>query len=243
MENKVAIITGSSRGIGKQIALQMAKEGYDIVISYNNNEQSARDVQSLCENLGVKTIIVQGNLAKEEDCKKLIDETISNFKRIDLLVNNAGATKDNLILKMSSEDFMDIIKTNLISAFNCCKYASKIMVKQRSGKIINMSSISGVCGNPGQANYSSAKAGLIGLTKTLAKELSKRNITVNAIAPGFIKTDMLENFSKDMIDEICKKIPLNKLGDVQDIADTVSFLAKSDYITGQVIVVDGGLSV
>ena len=242
MENKIAVITGASRGIGKEIALQMAREGYSIAISYNSSEESANQVKNSCEELGVKAITVKGNLAKEEDCQKLIDETIEAFGRIDLLVNNAGATKDNLILKMSSQDFMDIIQTNLISAFNCCKFVSKVMVKQRSGKIVNMSSISGLYGNPGQANYSSAKAGLIGLTKTLAKELARRNISVNAIAPGFVQTDMIGSFPKEMIEEITKKVPLNKIGKPEDIAKAVSFLANSDYITGQVIVVDGGLS-
>lgn len=242
MDNKIAIITGGSRGIGKAIALQLAKEGYNVVISYQNSEESAKAVQQECESFGVKALTVKGNLALEQDCENLISETVANFGRIDLLVNNAGATKDNLIIKMTSEDFMDIIQTNLVSAFNCSKFASKIMIKQRNGKIINMTSISGLYGNAGQSNYSSAKAGLVGLTKTLAKELAKRNISVNAIAPGFISTDMTSYLKDELRDEAVKKIPLGKIGKTEDIAKAVSFLANSDYITGQVIVVDGGLS-
>ena len=242
MDNKSAIITGASRGIGKAIAIQLAKDGYNVAISYQNSGESAKEVQKECEEFGVKAIIVKGDLSLEKDCENLINAAMSEFGRVDILVNNAGITKDNLILKMNIDDFMEVIQTNLVSAFNCSRFASKIMVRQRSGKIINISSVSGLYGNAGQANYSSAKAGLIGLTKTLAKELSKRNITVNAIAPGFINTDMVGKFPKEFIDEVSKKIPLGKIGNTQDIAKTVSFLANSDYITGQVIVVDGGLS-
>ena len=242
MDNKSAIITGASRGIGKAIAIQLAKDGYNVAISYQNSGESAKEVQKECEEFGVKAIIVKGDLSLEKDCENLINAAMSEFGRVDILVNNAGITKDNLILKMNLEDFMQVIQTNLVSAFNCSRFVSKIMVKQRSGKIINISSVSGLYGNAGQANYSSAKAGLIGLTKTLAKELSKRNISVNAIAPGFINTDMVGKFLKEFIDEASKKIPLGKIGNTQDIAKTVSFLADSDYITGQVIVVDGGLS-
>jgi len=242
MDNKSAIITGASRGIGKAIAIQLAKDGYNVAISYQNSGESAKEVQKECEEFGVKAIIVKGDLSLEKDCENLINAAMSEFGRVDILVNNAGITNDNLILKMNLEDFMQVIQTNLVSAFNCSRFVSKIMVKQRSGKIINISSVSGLYGNAGQANYSSAKAGLIGLTKTLAKELSKRNISVNAIAPGFINTDMVGKFLKEFIDEASKKIPLGKIGNTQDIAKTVSFLADSDYITGQVIVVDGGLS-
>lgn len=242
MENKVAIVTGASRGIGKQIALQLAREGYNLILSYQSNDEKAKQVQLDCEAYNVSVNIYKGDLSSEDNCKSLIDLAITSFGKIDLLVNNAGAIKDNLILKMTSEDFMSVISINLLSTFNCCKYASKIMVKQRYGCIINMSSVSGVFGNAGQANYSSAKAGIVGLTKTLAKELGKRNIRVNAIAPGFISTDMTNKFSDDMVKEIEKQIPLSKIGDVEDIAKTVSFLANSTYITGQVIVVDGGLS-
>lgn len=242
MNSKVAIVTGASRGIGKQIALQLSMDGYNLVISYQNNDEMAKNVQEECKKNGVDVEIFKGDLAKEESCKALIDLAVEKFGRVDLLVNNAGIVKDNLILKMTSDDFMDVIQTNLFSAFNCSKYAAKIMVKQRSGSIINMSSVSGVFGNPGQANYSSAKAGVIGLTKSLAKELGKRNITVNAIAPGFIDTDMTNSFSENTIKEIVNSVPLNRIGNVDDIAKTVSFLANSGYITGQVIVVDGGLS-
>ena len=242
MENKVAIVTGASRGIARQIALQVASEGYNLILSYQSNDEKAKQVQYECESLSVKVNLFKGDLSLDDNCKALIDLAVTSFGKIDLLVNNAGAIKDNLILKMTYEDFLSVISTNLISAFSCCKYASKIMVKQRYGSIINMSSVSGVFGNPGQANYSSAKAGIVGLTKTLAKELGKRNIRVNAIAPGFISTDMTSKFTDEMIKDIEKQIPLSKIGDVEDIAKTVSFLANSAYITGQVIVVDGGLS-
>ena len=239
---KVAIVTGASRGIGKAIALQLAKNQYNLVLSYNQNTDEANHTKEECEELDAKVELFKGDLSMEENCKALIDVAINTFGKIDLLVNNAGSVKDNLILKMSTKDFVDVINTNLVSVFNCCKFVSQVMVKQRYGNIINISSVSGISGNAGQANYASAKAGVIGLTKTLAKELAKRNIVVNAIAPGFIDTDMTKKFPEKAIEQIKTEIPLNKIGQAEDIASTVEFLANSSYITGQVIIVDGGIS-
>jgi len=239
---KVAIVTGASKGIGAAIALQLAQEGYQLVINYNGNQQKAEAVKGLCEKYQT-AIVVQADVAKSEDAKRLCDTALETFGRIDVLVNNAGITKDNLLLRMSESDFDDVLSTNLKGTFLMCKNVSKIMMKQRSGSIINISSVVGITGNAGQANYAASKAGIIGLTKSLAKEFASRNIRVNAVAPGFIQSDMTDQLDQEIIANLSAQIPMKRLGDPQDIANTVAFLVseKSSYLTGQVICVDGGM--
>jgi len=239
---KVAIVTGASKGIGAAIALQLAQEGYQLVINYNGNQQKAEVVKGLCEKYQT-AIVVQADVAKSEDAKRLCDTALETFGRIDVLVNNAGITKDNLLLRMSESDFDDVLSTNLKGTFLMCKNVSKIMMKQRSGSIINISSVVGITGNAGQANYAASKAGIIGLTKSLAKEFASRNIRVNAVAPGFIQSDMTDQLDQEIIANLSAQIPMKRLGDPQDIANTVAFLVseKSSYLTGQVICVDGGM--
>ncbi len=240
-ENKVAIVTGASRGIGRACALELAKAGYNIAVSYAGNDEAANKTIEDLKSLGVKAKAYKFNVADKEACLKAAEEILSEFGGVDVLVNNAGITRDGLFLRMNAENWEAVINTNLNSAFYMSNAVIKTMVKQRSGSIINMSSIVGVMGNAGQANYSAAKAGLIGLTKTLAKELGSRNIRVNAIAPGFIQTDMTKDLDTE---KMAEHIPLKRLGQPEDIAKTVKFLAEDGlYITGQVIGVDGGLVV
>ncbi len=242
---KVALVTGAGKGIGKVVAIELSKSGYDIAINYRSNEQEALEVKKECEKNGAKAEIIKADVSKFEECENLFKEIKNKFSKIDLLINNAGITKDNLIIRMSPEDFQDVINANLNSAFYCMKLASRIMMKQRSGKIISISSVVGLHGNPGQTNYSASKAGIIGMTKTLAKEFSSRNITVNAIAPGFIKTSMTDKLPEDIVNTMLENIPLGKFGNPEDIANTVMFLGSdsANYITGQVISVDGGMSI
>lgn len=236
---KVALVTGASRGIGKACALELAKAGYDIVINYAGNEEAANKTVSEIKDLGQNAVAKKFDVSNKEAVDAAIAEIMEEFGRIDVLVNNAGITRDNLFMRMKEEEWLSVINTNLNSAYFVTNPVSKIMIKQRSGAIVNMASVSGVYGNAGQANYSAAKAGMIGFTKSLAKELASRNIRVNAVAPGFIQTDM----TKDLpVDKIVEKIPLKTLGKPEDIAKTVKFLAvDANYITGQVIGVDGGL--
>lgn len=240
--SKVAIVTGASKGIGAAIALQLAQEGYQLVINYNGNQQKAEAVKVLCEKYQ-PSIVVQADVAKCDDAKRLCDTAMDTFGRIDVLVNNAGITKDNLLLRMSESDFDDVLSTNLKGTFLMCKNVSKIMMKQRSGSIVNISSVVGITGNAGQANYAASKAGIIGLTKSLAKEFASRNLRVNAVAPGFIQSDMTDKLDQEIIANLSAQIPMKRLGDPQDIANTVAFLVseKSSYLTGQVICVDGGM--
>ncbi len=240
--SKVAIVTGASKGIGAAIALQLAQEGYHLVINYNGNQQRAEAVKVLCEKFQT-AIVVQANVAKSEEAKRLCDTAMETFGQIDVLVNNAGITKDNLILRMSESDFDDVLSTNLKGTFLMCKSVSKIMMKQRSGSIINISSVVGISGNAGQANYAASKAGIIGLTKSLAKEFASRNIRVNVVAPGFIQSDMTDKLDQEVIASLRAQIPMKRLGDPKDVANTVSFLVseQSSYLTGQVICVDGGM--
>ncbi len=236
---KVALVTGASRGIGKACALELAKAGYDIVINYAGNEEAANKTVSDIKDLGQNAVAKKFDVSNKEAVDAAIAEIMEEFGRIDVLVNNAGITRDNLFMRMKEEEWLAVINTNLNSAYFVTNPVSKIMIKQRSGAIVNMASVSGVYGNAGQANYSAAKAGMIGFTKSLAKELASRNIRVNAVAPGFIQTDM----TKDLpVDKIVERIPLKTLGKPEDIAKTVKFLAvDATYITGQVIGVDGGL--
>ncbi|RDY23530.1 3-oxoacyl-[acyl-carrier-protein] reductase [Romboutsia maritimum] len=244
LSNKCAIITGATRGIGKSIALKYASLGADIVINYRGNKEEALKLQEEINHYGVKSLLIKADVSKFEEAENLINKTKEVFGKIDILVNNAGITRDSLIVRMSEEDFDKVIETNLKGVFNCLKAVTPIMIKQRCGKIINMSSVVGVVGNPGQVNYCASKAGVIGMTKSLAKELGSRNINVNAIAPGFIDTDMTKVLSESAKKVLLSQIPLKRLGNVDDIANLAAFLASnnSDYITGQVINIDGGMA-
>ena len=241
--NKVAFVTGSTRGIGKQIALTLAQNGYDIAINYRKENEELNLTKQEIEKCGVKCLAVQGDVSSYEDSERMVKEIIEHFEKIDVLVNNAGITRDTLLMRMKKEDFEDVINVNLVGTFNVTKNVVPIMMKQRNGRIINISSVVGVTGNAGQANYSASKAGIIGFTKSLAKELGSRNILVNAIAPGFIETQMTDVLKDEIKEEISKNIPLKRMGNTQDVANVVKFLASDDssYITGQVINVDGGM--
>ena len=238
---KTALVTGASRGIGKACAIELAKAGYDVAISYAGNEEAANKTVAELKDLGVQAKAYKFDVSDKEACAKAVEEVLSDFGKLDVLVNNAGITRDGLFMRMSAENWEAVINTNLNSAFYMTSPVIKTMMKQRYGCIINMSSIVGVMGNAGQANYSAAKAGLIGFTKSLAKELGSRNIRVNAIAPGFIQTDMTKDLDTE---KIAEHIPMKRLGQPEDIAKAVRFLAEDGlYITGQVIGVDGGLVV
>lgn len=241
--NKVALVTGAARGIGKAIALKLASKGYDVIVNFNGSEEKANEVASECIKLGSNAMTYKCNVASFNDVEKMIKDIVEKYGKIDVLVNNAGITKDTLLLRMSEDDFDNVIDINLKGTFNCIKHVSKVMLKARCGKIINMSSVVGVSGNAGQINYSSSKAGVIGMTKSAAKELASRGITVNAIAPGYIETDMTNVLSDEIKEGIRKSIPLNRLGQPEDIANAVAFLASDEasYITGQVIHVCGGM--
>lgn len=240
---KNVVVTGGSRGIGRAIALEFGKKGANVVINYVSSDTEAEKVAEEIKNLGGNAILVKGDVSSFEEGKKLIDETVKVFGTIDILINNAGITKDGLIMRMKEEHFDKVIDINLKGVFNTCKSAVSHMLKQRSGKIINISSVVGVVGNAGQANYAASKAGVIGLTKSIAKEVGARGITVNAVAPGFIKSDMTDVLSEKVKGGMLGLIPLNRFGNVEDVARTVAFLASEcgDYITGQVINVDGGM--
>lgn len=241
--DKVAMITGATRGIGKQIALTLANEGYNIVLNYRTENDELKQLKNEIESKNVKCLAVQGDVTNFEDCKQMIESAIKEFGKIDVLVNNAGITKDMLLARMKEEDFKQVIDVNLVGTFNMTKNVISYMMKARNGKIINISSVVGIAGNAGQTNYSASKAGIIGFTKSLAKEVASRNILVNAVAPGFIETNMTDVLKQEVKDEIAKNIPLKRMGTPQDIANVVKFLASEDssYITGQVISVDGGM--
>jgi len=245
MAEKYALVTGASRGIGRGIALELAKKGYSVAINFSGNAEKAEEVAELVRSYGQKAITIQADVTLEKDVKEMIKTFIDQFGSIDVLVNNAGVTRDNLLMRMKEEDFDQVIDTNLKGTFLCMKAVSRYMMKQRSGKIINISSVVGLTGNPGQINYVAAKAGVIGMTKTAAKELASRNVLVNAVAPGFIDTDMTDQLPESVKDDIFKMIPLERLGRVEDVAKVVSFLASdaADYITGQVLKVDGGMAI
>jgi 3-oxoacyl-[acyl-carrier protein] reductase len=241
LQGKVAIITGASRGIGRAIARELAKFGASVVVNYASSSQAADELVSEITQAGGSAIALAADVSKEEQVDALINAAIEKFNRVDILVNNAGITRDTLLLRMKPEDWQAVIDLNLTGVFLCTRAASKIMLKQRSGRIINITSVAGLMGNPGQANYSAAKAGVIGFTKTVAKELASRGITVNAVAPGFIATDMTSNLDAE---GILKYIPLGRYGQPEDIAGMVRFLAAdpaAGYITGQVFNVDGGM--
>lgn len=239
LKEKTVVITGSSRGIGRQLAIRFAEEGANIVL--NARKEIDSELITTIESFGVKTHVVIGDVQEFEQAKVLIEEAKETFGSVDVLINNAGITKDMLLMRMSEEMFDDVVSVNLKGTFNTIKHVSKIMLKQRSGTIINMSSVIGQIGNIGQANYAASKAGVIGFTKSVAKELASRGITCNAIAPGFIETDMTDQLSDKVKEATLEHIPLKKLGSTDDIADTAIFLAKQSYITGQVLNVDGGM--
>ena len=243
LKGKNALVTGSSRGIGREIALELGRRGVHVAVNYAGSEAKAEAVVQELQSFGVKAMKVQANVSDEQDVKAMIKEVTTTLGSIDILVNNAGITRDNLLMRMKVDDFDDVIETNLKGAFLCTKTVTRQMMKQRSGKIINIASIVGVSGNAGQANYVAAKAGLIGLTKSTAKELASRNIYVNAVAPGFITTDMTEVLTEEQKATMLESIPLGKLGEPEDVANVVCFLASDDakYITGQTIHVDGGM--
>ena len=241
--DKVAMITGATRGIGKQIALTLANEGYNIVLNYRTENDELKQLKNEIESKKVKCLTVQGDVTNFEDCKQMIESAIEKFGKVDVLVNNAGITKDMLLARMKEEDFKQVIDVNLVGTFNMTKNVISYMMKAKNGRIINISSVVGIAGNAGQTNYSASKAGIIGFTKSLAKEVASRNILVNAVAPGFIETNMTEVLKQEVKDEIAKNIPLKRMGTPQDVANVVKFLASEDssYITGQVISVDGGM--
>ena len=244
LNGKVAVVTGASRGIGREIALTLGKQGAFVIVNYNGSKEKAEEVVKEMKEAGGDGVAIKCNVSDFSECEQFISEIISEYKRVDILVNNAGITRDGLLMKMSEEDFDAVLDTNLKGAFNCTKFVSRQMLKQRSGRIINISSVSGVLGNAGQANYSASKAGLIGLTKSVARELASRGITVNAVAPGFIHTEMTEVLSDAVKEASVAQIPLKKFGETKDIANAVLFLASENasYITGQVLHVDGGMA-
>lgn len=243
MKDRVAIVTGSARGIGKAIALELASKGAKVVINYAGSKDAALETAKLCQEKGAETLVIQGDVSKAEDCERIVKETLEGFGKIDILVNNAGITRDNLIMRMSEDDFDAVINTNLKSVYLMSKAVARPMMKNRYGRIVNVSSVVGIMGNAGQVNYSASKAGVLGITKSLAREMAKRNITVNAVAPGFIQTDMTEVLSDEAKTSIAGTIPAGKLGTAEDVAHAAAFLAsdKARYVTGQVVCVDGGM--
>lgn len=240
---KSALVTGASRGIGRSIALQLAEEGFNVAVNYAGSKEKAEAVVEEIKAKGVDSFVIQANVADADEVKAMIKEVVSQFGSLDVLVNNAGITRDNLLMRMKEQEWDDVIDTNLKGVFNCIQKATPQMLRQRSGAIINLSSVVGAVGNPGQANYVATKAGVIGLTKSAARELASRGITVNAVAPGFIVSDMTDALSDELKEQMLTQIPLARFGQDTDIANTVAFLAsdKAKYITGQTIHVNGGM--
>lgn len=243
MKGKTAIVTGASRGIGRAVALALAEEGANVVINYAGNEGAASETAALCQEHGVQTLVVRGDVASSEDCTRLVEEAVKTFGTVDILVNNAGITRDNVLMRMSDKEFDQVIATNLRGTYLMMKAVSRTMMKKRYGRIVNMASVVGLMGNAGQVNYAASKAGVIGMTKSFAREIAARGITVNAVAPGFIATDMTANLPEAAASAISASIPKGTLGSPEDVANAVKFLAsdQSGYITGQVICVDGGM--
>lgn len=242
LKGKVAIVTGSSKGIGKAIVLELARCGAKVVVSGRNLER-IEQVRNEAEKIGAEAIAVAADVSDTDEAANLINKTLEKWERVDILVNNAGITRDNLIMRMSAEDWNEVLQTNLTGAFNCIKSATRQMMKQRSGCIINITSVVGLMGNAGQANYAASKAGIIGLTKSVARELASRSITCNAVAPGYIETEMTGRLDEKIKESLKQQIPLGRIGSIEDVAKVVAFLAgeNASYITGQVINVDGGL--
>lgn len=244
LKNKIAVVTGASRGIGREIAKKLAEKGAVVIVNYNGSAAKAEAVVAEITAAGGQAEAVQCNVSDFQAAGELMDYVVKQYGRVDILVNNAGITRDNLLMKMSEEDFDAVINTNLKGAFNCIKSISRQMLKQKGGRIVNISSVSGVMGNAGQANYSASKAGVIGLTKAVARELATRGITCNAVAPGFIETEMTEVLSDSVKEAVTVQIPMKKFGQTSDVANLVAFLASDEagYITGQVVCVDGGMA-
>lgn len=245
LTGKIALVTGASRGIGREIALTLAANGATVIVNYNGSKERAEEVVKEIEAGGGSAEAVQCNVADFQASEEMVKNILAKYKKVDVLVNNAGITKDNLIMRMSEEDYDDVMDTNLKGTFNMIRHLSRSFIKQRSGKIINLSSVSGVLGNAGQANYSASKAGVIGLTKSVAREFASRGICVNAVAPGFIETEMTSAMSEEAQNGLKQMIPLGRAGKASDVAELVLFLAGkgSDYITGQIISVDGGMAI
>ncbi len=244
MQDRIAVVTGASRGIGRGIALELAKRGAAVVVNFQKNAQAAEDLAQEITAMGGRALPVQGDVSQEEAANALIKTTVDHFGRIDILVNNAGTTRDNVIMMMSADDFDTVIQTNLRSTWLCSKAAVRAMMRKRYGRIVNITSISGIMGNAGQSNYSASKAGSIGLTKSLAREVAARSITVNAVAPGFVLTDLTSGLPEELTAKLNENIPLGRWGTVDDVARATAFLASDEaaYITGHVLVVDGGLA-
>lgn len=243
MKGRTAIVTGSSRGIGRAICVELAKGGANLVINFAGNQQAAEETAALCKAQGVSAVTVQGDVAEAKTCEAVVNTALETFGRVDVLVNNAGVTRDNLLMRMSEEDFDAVIRTNLRGSFLMMKAVSRQMMKQRYGRIVNLSSVVGLSGNAGQVNYAASKAGVIGMTKSFAKEVASRGITVNALAPGFIETDMTAKMPEAAVSAVSASIPAGRMGTPQDVAAAAAFLAseKAAYVTGQVLAVDGGM--
>ena len=243
MKDRIAIVTGASRGIGRATAVALAEGGANVVINYAGNETAAKETAAMCEACGVKTLLVKGDVASSEDCQHIVDETVKAFGGIDILVNNAGITRDNLLMRMTDEEFDAVIATNLRGPYAMMKAASRPMMKKRYGRIVNMASVVGLMGNAGQVNYAASKAGVIGMTKSFAREIAARGITVNAVAPGFIATDMTAAMTDAAVEAVAGSIPMKKMGKPEDVAAVVKFLASeaAGYVTGQTVAVDGGM--
>lgn len=241
---QTAIVTGGSRGIGRAVAVRLAKDGMNLVINYRGNSAAAEETERLCRDLGAEVLLVQGDVSRAEDCEKLAAQAKEAFGRVDVLVNNAGITRDGLLARMTEEDFRAVLDVNLVGPWNMMKAVNRIMMKQRYGRIVNLSSVTGLMGNMGQTNYAAAKAGIVGMTKSYAREVASRGITVNAVAPGFIDTDMTEAMPEGAKDKIITGIPMGRTGKPEDVAEAVAFLAseQAGYITGEVLRVDGGMA-
>jgi len=241
---RIALITGAGRGIGRATAVRLARDGVRVAVNYKGNAAAAEEAKRLVEEAGSTAVVIQGDVSQDGEAERVMKETLAFGEgRIDILVNNAGITRDNLLLRMSAEEWDAVLDLNLRGTFLVTKAAMRPMMKQRGGRIVNVASIAGVVGNAGQANYSAAKAGIIGFTKTVAREMASRNITVNAVAPGFVPTDLTDPLPQDVKDALLKQIPLGRFGSVEDIANAIAFLASDEasYITGQVLIVDGGM--
>ena len=241
---QTAIVTGGSRGIGRAVAVRLAKDGMNLVINYRGNSAAAEETERMCRELGAEVLLVQGDVSRAEDCEKLAAQAKVAFGRVDVLVNNAGITRDGLLARMTEEDFRAVLDVNLVGPWNMMKAVNRIMMKQRYGRIVNLSSVTGLMGNMGQTNYAAAKAGILGMTKSYAREVASRGITVNAVAPGFIDTDMTEAMPEGAKDKIVTEIPMGRTGKPEDVAEAVAFLAseQAGYITGEVLRVDGGMA-
>lgn len=245
LTGKIALVTGGSRGIGRAIALTLAGYGADVAVNYSGSREKAEETAEQIRGLGRRAVLVQADISKQEECARMFREAEEQLGKLDILVNNAGITRDNLAIRMSEEEFAQVLDTNLKGAFFCMQLAAKSMLKRRSGRIVSISSISGIRGNAGQINYCGAKAGIVGMTKCLAKELASRNITVNAVAPGYIDTDMTAVLPEKVKDAVLAQVPLGRMGRPEDVAEAVAFLAsdRAAYITGQTIQVDGGMGI